>query len=120
MELRIILVKFHSLTRISPPNDEGGEKLKSVHVMITLEDSFARLDRVEDHIVVEAWSHFYLVMREVEALWEDVERLQLMVENLAAKVYNFNMKVDQIEVTVEASIVGFLKDVLALMILSLP
>ena len=41
-----------------------------------MEDSLAKLDRFRYKIVVEARSHFYLVMQEVEALREDVGRIR--------------------------------------------
>lgn len=96
------------------PNHVGCECFKSIQDVVLLEDILDKLEGFEENIVSEACSHFSLVMWEVEAIRVDVEWIWLAVVNLATKINNLSSKVKGIEVMVEETTVGILKDVFGL------
>lgn len=92
------------------PAKSGDGNFRPSQVVVTLEEKLAKLDTVGEQFVMEACLHFTLMMMEIETLREDMERLRLIVVNLATKVDNVNAKVDVIEVTIEIAVVGVLKE----------
>lgn len=114
MELLIFLVKFYPLTHMAFPSDVGCESFRSIQDVVLLEDILAKPERFRENIVLEACSHFSLVMWEVESLRVDVEWIWLAAVNLATKLNNLILKVEGIEVMVEETVVGVLKEVFGL------
>jgi len=101
-------------------NINGNGALYDEHMASFKEEILASIAKTREKIIQEARSHFTVVSNQLIGIWEDIDHLQFLVENLATKLINLNLKVDSMEVMVESAMVGFLKEAFGLVDVSFP
>jgi len=112
-KLHRVSIKVNLKARMAFLGEVIEEWLGEVHDVDSLEEKLIKMECIMEKLLEEARIHFSLQMREVE-LMKDVERLRLIVENVATKADNLSTKVEGIEVTVEAMTTGVPKEVFVL------